>query len=83
MQKRFFFLLNIVLVLSLVLVSPAAAKGNQKGLQPGELVTYEQKIPINIIFIGYPKDTIDKEELLDILLSKVLWPGGAGHGPEL
>jgi hypothetical protein len=67
MKKRFIFLLNVVLVLSLILVSPAAAKDNQKGLQPGELVTYEQKVPINVVFIGYPRNTIDKEEMLDVL----------------
>ena len=67
MKKRFFFLLNVVLILSLMLVSPAAAKDSQRGLQPGELVTYEQDIPINIVFIGYPKNTIDKDEVLDVL----------------
>jgi hypothetical protein len=67
MKKRFFFLLNVVLVLSLLMVSPAAAKDNQRGLQPGEFVTYEQTIPINIVFIGYPRDTIDEDEMLDVL----------------
>lgn len=67
MRKRFFFLLNIVLVLSLILVNPAAAKDDQRGLQPGEQVTYEQNVPINIVFIGYPRDTIDREEMLDVL----------------
>lgn len=67
MRKRLFFLLNIMLVLSLVVVSPAAAKDRERGLQPGEFVTYEQKVPINIVFIGYPQNTIDKEEMLDVL----------------
>ena len=67
MKKRFFFLLNIALVMSLILVSPAAAKNDQRGLQPGEIVTYEQNVPINIVFIGYPRNTIDKEEMLDVL----------------
>src|SRR5687768_5647325 len=67
MKRRFFFLLNTVLILSLILVSPAAAKDQQRGLQPGELVTYEQTVPINIVFIGYPRNTIDEDELLDVL----------------
>ena len=67
MKNRFFFLLNVALVLSLFPASPAAAKDNQRGLQPGEFMTYEQKVPINIVFIGYPRDTIDKEQMLDVL----------------
>lgn len=67
MRKRFFVLLNVVLVLSLVLVSPAAAKEDQKGLQPGEFVTYEQKVPINIVFIGYERNTINRDEMLGML----------------
>ncbi|HSA99675.1 MAG TPA: hypothetical protein VLE49_03425 [Anaerolineales bacterium] len=67
MRKRFFVLLNVMLVLSLLLVSPAAAKDDQRGLQPGELVTYEQEIPINIVFIGYPRNSIDKDEVLGVL----------------
>jgi hypothetical protein len=67
MKKRFFFLLNVLLVLSLILVSPAAAKEQARGLQPGEHVTYEQTIPINIVFIGYPRNTISQEEVLGAL----------------
>jgi hypothetical protein len=67
MKRRFFFLLNAVLILSLILVSPAAAEEDQRGLQPGEIVTYEQNVPINIVFIGYPRNTIDRGELLGVL----------------
>ena len=67
MKKKFFFLLNIVLVLSLVLVSPAGAKDNGNGLQPGQQVTYEQEIPINIVFLGYKQNAIDTHEILDAL----------------
>jgi hypothetical protein len=63
-KKRLFVLLNVMLVLSLLMVSPAAAKDQPRGLQPGELVTYEQKIPINVVFIGYPRDSIDEDQLL-------------------
>lgn len=67
MKNRFLFLLNIVLVLSLVLVSPAAAKDAERGLQPGEFVTYTQKVPINIVFLGYPRNSINREEMLGML----------------
>jgi hypothetical protein len=63
-KKRLFVLLNALLVLSLLMVSPAAAKDQPRGLQPGELVTYEQKIPINVVFIGYSRDSIDEDQLL-------------------
>ena len=64
MKNRLFVLLNVTLILSLLVVSPATAKNDQRGLQPGELVTYEQKIPINVVFIGYPQDSIDEDQLL-------------------
>jgi hypothetical protein len=67
MKMKSFFLLNIVLVLSLVLVSPAGAKDNSNGLQPGQQVTYEQEIPINIVFLGYKQNAIDTHEILDAL----------------
>jgi hypothetical protein len=63
MKKRFFFLLNFLLVLSLILVSPAAAKDQSRGLQPGQTVTFEQRIPINLVFIGYNRTTINREVL--------------------
>jgi hypothetical protein len=63
MKKRFFFLLNVLLVLSLILVSPAAAKDQSRGLQPGQTVTFEQRVPINLVFIGYDRNTIDREAL--------------------
>ncbi len=41
--------------------------GDKKGLQPGVQVTYEQQIPINIVFIGYDSAAIDQGELLSKL----------------
>ena len=63
MKKRFFFLLNVLLVLSLILVSPAAAKDQLRGLQPGQTLTFEQRIPINLVFIGYNRNTVNREAL--------------------
>ena len=67
MKKRLFFLLNFMLVMSLVVVSPASARDNQQVLQPGEVITFEQKVPINIVFIGYDQNTINTQEVLDVL----------------
>jgi hypothetical protein len=67
MKKRLFFLLNIVLVMSLVLISPASAKELQRTLRPGEQVTFEQKVPINLVFIGYDRGAIDTDALLNEL----------------
>jgi hypothetical protein len=64
MRKRLFFLLNIVLVMSLVFVSPAAAKDTLRTLKPGQQVTFEQRVPINIVFIGYDNDMVDRESML-------------------
>lgn len=67
MKKRLFSLLSVTLVLSFILVNPASAGANQNGLQAGQIVTFEQKVPINIVFIGYNKNTIDKQTMLDTL----------------
>ncbi len=69
MKKRLVLLFSVTLIASLILAGPAAAydgKGHG-GLQPGETITYEQKIPINIVFIGYDRNTIDRNEILDQL----------------
>jgi hypothetical protein len=67
MKKRLVLLLNIVLILSLLVVSPAAAKNSLRTLKPGEQVTFKQTIPVNLIFIGYERDAIDREILRDQL----------------
>ena len=67
MRKRLFFLINIVLVMSLVLISPASAKELNRTLKPGEQVTFEHKVPINLVFIGYDRDDIDTDALLNEL----------------
>ena len=66
MKKGRLFLLHIVLVLSLLIVSPAYAQGSQT-LQPGEQVTFKQRIPVNLIFVGYDKESINREALRDQL----------------
>jgi len=61
--KRLISVLSIVLVIALLLPSAAAARPNREALQPGEIVTFEQKIPINIFFIGYSRNMIDRQAL--------------------
>jgi hypothetical protein len=51
-------------MLSLLLTAPAAAKNAQSVFEPGEPITLEQTVPINIVFIGYGEDQIDEGELL-------------------
>jgi hypothetical protein len=70
MKKRFFTLFSILLILSLVLAVPVSAKDNVGGtLRPGEVATFEQKVPINIVFIGYDKKDIDKQTIINELPS--------------
>jgi len=64
MKKRLFSLLSIMLVLSMFLSSPVSASANQSALQAGETVTYEQTVPVNIVFIGYKRDSIEKQTFL-------------------
>ena len=64
MKKRLFSLLSIMLVISMFLSSPASAAPSTDVLQPGQTITFEQKIPINIVFIGYKRDSIEKQTLL-------------------
>jgi len=67
MKKSFFFLLNMMLVLSLLVANPAYAKNDLKTLMPGEQVTFQQRVPINLIFIGYERGAINREALRDQL----------------
>ena len=60
MKKRLFTLFSILIILSLVFAIPVSAKDkNEGGLRPGEIVTFEQKVPVNVVFIGYDKNDID------------------------
>lgn len=70
MKRKFFLLTSVIVMLSLLLTAPVAAKGIHGGgndIQPGEPITLEQNIPVNIVFIGYEKEQIDKQALLDQL----------------
>lgn len=71
MKKGFASLFSIPLIVSLIMAGPAYAHGGAgdhgDGLQPGETVTYEQEVPINIVFIGYDRNTIDKNAILEQL----------------
>ena len=67
MKKRLVLLLNLVLILSLLVVSPASAKDSFAVLRPGKHVTFQQNIPINVIFIGYERSSIDRKALRQAL----------------
>lgn len=60
-------MISVVVMLSLLLTAPAAAKSGQSVFQPGKPITLEQTVPINIVLIGYEEDQVDEQELLDEL----------------
>lgn len=63
MKRRLFSTIVIIaLIVGLVPASVLAAPSAQV-LQPGETVTFEQTVPINIIFIGYKRDSIERDAL--------------------
>jgi hypothetical protein len=73
-RKLFCIIATLVMILGLaptsVLAAPAANTshdGGKGGLQPGQTVVFTQKIPINIVFIGYNKGTVDQHTLLSEL----------------
>jgi hypothetical protein len=78
-MKRNFFSMILVFVMILglapssVLAAPATAESYHgdkgRGLVPGETVTFEQNVPINIVFLGYDQKTINKKAILDQLPS--------------
>ena len=68
MKRRLFYVIVILahvlgLVTSTATAAPAAA-GALDGLQPGQSVTYTQKIPIKIVFVGYDQNSIDLQDFL-------------------
>ena len=64
MKRRLFSIIAIfALVMGLAPTTVFAAPNPSDGLQPGEMVTYEQRVPVNVVFIGYNRDMIDREAL--------------------
>jgi len=63
MKRKFLALLSIVVVLSLAFAGTASAtKPEAKAtevLQPGQVVSYAQNIPINVVFIGYDQANVN------------------------
>lgn len=59
-KSRLFLLLAVVAV-ALITVMPTAASGG--GLQAGEQVTFEQTLPVNLVFIGYDEGDVDEAAL--------------------
>ena len=54
----------VLLLLTAMLPATALAGGHHKVLKPGQTVTFEQDVPINIVFIGYQRSDINKHKLL-------------------
>lgn len=63
MKRRLF---SVIVILALVMgLAPASVLAAPKAdvLQPGQTVTFEQEVPINLVFIGYKRDMINREAL--------------------
>lgn len=64
MKRRLFSVITIfALVIGLAPASVLAAPSTAT-LQPGQHVTFEQNVPINLVFIGYKENDIRKQALL-------------------
>jgi hypothetical protein len=64
--QRSITLVFISMVIASLLVTPAAATSGPS-FNPGEPITLEQDIPINLVFIGYEESEIDLDALLSVL----------------
>jgi len=75
MKRKLFSLIAVLaivmtLVSSTAMAAPAAgtdAHGRWDGLQPGVQRTFEQKIPVQIVFLGYTPDQVDKNAVLGVM----------------
>lgn len=66
MKIKLFLFMSILL--GVVFVPTAfATRGYDYGLEAGEQVTYEQDVPINLVFVGYEPGDIDEAALMDQL----------------
>ena len=52
--------------LSLALAATVDANG-LRALKPGEFVVYDQSVPVDLVFIGYERNQIDEQAMLEIL----------------
>lgn len=67
-MKRRLFTCLVSLVLIAAFGAPAlAAPPTFTVLQPGQTTTFEQTVPLNLVFIGYDMNTINTQTLLDQL----------------
>jgi hypothetical protein len=61
MKKKITITLTLV---ALILLAAVPAMATHGGLQPGEQITLEQNVPVNLVFIGYDQGSIDEGALL-------------------
>ena len=66
LRSRFRQSLLSAAVLILAIVATADANG-LRALKPGQFVTHEQAVPIDLVFIGYDENQIDEQALLEVL----------------
>ena len=75
MRRRLF---NIIAILAIVLslatssalaapIAGRAGENMEKALQPGQAQTFEQTVPVQVVFLGYDQATINTDEFLSQL----------------
>lgn len=66
MKRKALTVFSTLVILS-ILVAPAAAISPASGKAPVDTIVFEQKIPVNLVFVGYDKGQIDRHDVLDQL----------------
>ena len=66
-QWRRLVLSSLVLALLIVPSVALAQSDSSPGLEPGAHVTYEQRVPINLVFVGYDQGDFNMNDLKDWL----------------
>ena len=86
MTRRSVALLGVLGVLLLTAVAPKAATqvaeraaGERhglrfRGLKPGEFVVHRQRVPVDIVLIGFTSDQVNQADLLGVCLRHALAP---------
>ena len=64
MKRRLLAAAAVFTLLLGALPATTLASGGQNVLRPGQTVTFKQRVPINIVFVGYQRSAINKHDLL-------------------
>lgn len=70
MKSKLFPAIAILSIVLSMITSPVLAaptEGSSGGINPGQTQTFEQRVPIQIVFLGYDDDQIKKNQVLSQL----------------